>query len=659
MIIVAVLFTTIFVNAVNKSKDPVLIEINGEQITKSEFVRVYEKNNKHHSTLDPKTMEEYLDLYINFRLKVREAKFLGLDTAESFIKELDKYRSQLAEPYLTDTKITEQLIKEAYERMQYDISASHIMISLQGYTSAEDTLEAYNKIMKIRNKITQGEDFGKIAQKYSEDPSARNRRAPNNQSVIKGNHGYLGYFSAFNMVYPFESAAYKTKPGEVSMPVRTQFGYHIIKVHDIIPALGEVRIAHIMIQTPPHYSEEKKLKAEKRIHELYQKVADGQPFGKVAMNHSEHKQSAPRGGVLSMTHSNQLLPEFVTAINQINEPGNFSQPVKTQYGWHIIKLLEKQPIKPYDEVYHELKERIQADQRSRLSQESFAKKLKHEYDFKINHDALKLFYDIIDNSIFEKAWEVPNQYGLDKTLFKFADKSYKQKDFAEFLYESQSRITPQPLNAYINNMFEIFSNNRLIKYENRRLEEKYPDFNELLNEYHDGILLFELTDKMVWSKAMKDTTGLKEFYNNNIDNYLGDKRVDATVYKCSTRRAARKVRRQLNRSAENGKLHLQILANNNTDKIAAEKNIFELSEKEYLKKTTIEKGISDYISNNGKIIIVHIHEVLQPQPKPLNEIRGLVIADYQHYLEKKWINKLREKYNVDLDEDVWSDIVNK
>ncbi len=659
MMIVAVLFTTLFVNAVNNSQNPVLIEINGEKITKSEFIRVYEKNHKHHSTLDPKTMEEYLDLYINFRLKVREAKSLGLDTAESFIKELDKYRRQLAEPYLTDTKVTEKLINEAYERMKYDISASHIMITLQGHTSAEDTLKAYNKIMEIRNKILQGEDFGEIAQKYSEDPSARDRIAPNNQTVIKGNNGYLGYFSAFNMVYPFESAAYNTTPGEISMPVRTQFGYHIIKVHDKTPALGEVRVAHIMIQTTSDDSEEKKLKAEKRIHEIYQKVVDGQPFDQVAMKHSEHRQSAPRGGVLTMTHSNRLLPEFVIALNQINEPGNFSQPIKTQYGWHVIKLLEKHPIKAYDEMYHELKKRIHTDQRSRLSQESFVKKLKNEYEFKANNNAAKLFYDIIDNSIFEKAWDIPDQYELDKTLLEFADKSYNQRDFAEFLYESQSKRTPQPMDVFVNDMLEKFASKRLIEYENSRLEEKYPDFNELLNEYHDGILLFELTDKVVWSKAMKDTAGLKKFYDNNIDDYLGDKRVDATIYTCSTRRVARRVQRQLNRSEENYDLHLQILANNNTGKVVADKNIFEISEKEYLKKIPLEKGISDYISNNDKVIIVHIHEVLQPQPKPLNEIRGMVIADYQNYLENNWINKLREKYNVELDEDVWLEIVNK
>ncbi len=661
MLIVITLAHFITINAQNQ-QDPVLLEINGEKVTESEFITLYEKNNQQHTAVDTKTIEEYLDLYINFRLKVKEAESLGMDTAQAFIDELQQYREQLAEPYLTDTKVTDELIEEAYERMKYDIRASHIVLTLPPDATPEDTLDIYNELIEIRNRVIQGEDFGKLAQEYSDDPSARNRLAGDNQTIIKGDQGDLGYFTVFNMIYPFENVAYNTEPGEISMPVRSKFGYHIIKVTDKLPSPGQIRIAHIMVEKSPGSSDEEKQKAEERINKLYQKIINGTTFNQVAANHSDDKASAARGGLLPFTNTNRMPPEFVVTLNKLREPGNFSKPFKTQFGWHIVKLLDKRPIKPLDEMYHELEKRIQNDERSRLSQKYFVNKLKKEYEFEENPNALNVFYEIVDNSVFEESWETPSDKELNEELFSFADRTYTQQDFADYVIKTQTKRRPEPVLTYINQKYEEFISNRIINFENSRLEEKHPEFNKLMKEYRDGILLFELTNEMVWSKAMKDTAELKEFYNNNIDNYLADKRIDATIYTCQNRRTARRVRRQLRRADENENLHKIIPENINTDSrkvVEAEKDVFDVSHNEIFKNISLKKGISDNISNNDKISVVHIHEVIEPQPQPLNKIRGKVIADYQNHLEKEWIEQLREKYHVEVNDKVLSRIINK
>ncbi len=664
-------------------KDPVLFEINEEEVTKSEFIKAYEKNNKHHNVVDRKTPEEYLDLYINFRLKLKEAKSLGLDTAESFVEELNEYRQKLTEPFLTDTQVTRELIREAYERMQFDIRASHILVSLPDHAPPEDTLEAYNKIMDLRGRIIEGEDFGTIAEQYSDDPTARSRQAMGNQPATKGNRGDLGYFSVFNTIYTFESAAYNTEPGEISMPVRSHHGYHIIKVTDKKPALGEVKIAHIMIKSLPNDPDEKKQKAEIKINEIYEKVAEGQPFDQLAIKYSEDEQSAAKGGILPTTQANRILPEFVEALHQINETGNFTEPLKTDYGWHIIKIIEKSPPQPYDEIYHELEQRVKRDQRFKQSLLSVINKLKQEYNFREYPENLEIFYEILDNSIFMAAWTIPSEDdrkiiqeespvagfeitktepgpALDEVLFEFAGKTYTQKDFAKYLYERQTRRMPLPITAYVNRLYEAYRNNLILDYEDNQLEEKYPEFKEVLKEYHDGILLFELSDKMVWSKSMEDTSGLKEFYENNISNYMSGQRIHATIYDCRDKKIAGKVRNQLKQYKDYDNPHELIIDNINIDKeqkVVANRNIFEISEKELFEKIDLQKEISEDISINDKIHIVHVHEMIEPQPKPLNEIRGKVIADYQNYLEKKWMEELKEKYRVKVNKDVLSEIV--
>jgi len=659
------LITALLNNSCKTQQDAALLKINDDTISKAEFNKAYEKNNKHHKVTEPKSVEEYLDLFINFNLKIKEAKSLGLDTVDSFIKEVEEYRKQIAKPYLTDTQVTNQLIKEAYERIQYDIRASHILIAVTDYDSPEDTAQAYNKIKELRNRIVQGEDFGTIAKKYSDDPTAKSKKTVSGQQTTRGYKGDLGYFSALDVIYPFENAAYNTEPGKVSMPVRSEYGYHIIKVTNKIPSPGKVNIAHIRIDLPSESDdneEMKKQKAEKKINDIYQKALDGEPFDQLAREYSDDRRSAGRKGLLPVRQTSRMSPEFVEAINQIKEPGKFSEPFKTDKGWHIIKLHEKNPIGSYDDMYYELKDRIKRDQRSKLSKKPVIKKLKNEYSFEENPESLKIFYDIVNDSIFREKWTIPGEAELNEELFAFANKSFTQQDFAEFLYQNQERKNPEPIDLHINKRYEEFVNNRLITYEDSQLENKYPEFKEKLEEYRNGILIFEITDKMVWSKAMQDSKGLREFYEKNKEQYKTNKRIDAIIYSCVDEETAQKVSEQLKKYKDQENAHKYILENIIEDpekKVTFEKGIFERKDKEILKKIPFEPGIKKPDSNNQQIFVVYIHKVIEPKIKPLGEIRGLVIADYQNQIEKEWMENLREKYQVEINKNVLAEIIKK
>ncbi len=657
------LFKIIFCcTLVQADQNAILIEINGDKTTKEQFIRNYEKSNKHLDVDNRLTIEKYLDLYINFRLKVKEAKTLGYDTLDSFINEFEKYRKELSKPYLTDENVINQLVVEAYELMQYDLRASHILISINENAPPQDTIEAYNKIIELRNKAVQGEDFEKLAKEYSDDPSAQDRKASPNRRARKGNKGDLGYFTALQMDYSFENAAYNLEINEISMPVRSPHGYHIIKVADKKPSLGQLKLAHILKRTSPKNDNEKQQKAKSDIYDIYQKLKEGHPFDSLARKHSDDKRTAQRGGELDYTPANRLLPKIIEAIHKFDEIGEFSEPIHTQSGWHIIKLIDIDSLKPFNDIEYDLTKRVKNNPRSKLSEEFLINEIKKEYNFNENIDALEFFYDIVDESALNGKWNIPQDVNLDEELFVFANNSFTQLDFAEFIKENQKRRSPMPIYSYVKKMYDEFVNKTLMAYKESKLEEKYPEFKQLLTEYYEGILLFDLTNDKVWSKAMKDTTGLKEFYNNNTEQYIDDKKIDATIYSCPNKKTVKELRSQLKNFKEDENAHKKIAEIFNDDfpnKISIDKGVFYEEDEEILKKIEWKPGISKRISNKNREFIVHIHKVIPAKPKPLQEIRGLVVADYQSHLEKEWIKELRNKYQVSINDNVLEKTINE
>jgi len=634
-----------------ENSDPVLIKLNGRSVTLSEFESAYRKNNLNMQVADPKSVEEYLELYINFNLKVLEAINMGMDTNALFQRELAGYREQLAKPYLTDQQVTDQLLQEAYERMQYDIRASHILINVGEHASPADTLAAWQRITRIRERLMSGEAFDKVAREESDDLSARDQQGTANRPPMRGNGGDLGYFTVLDMVYPFETAAYNTTVGQVSQPVRSSFGYHLIKVTDRLPAMGRAHVAHIMTIFQPGSEAAEQESVRQRNHEIYERVLAGDQFGELASQYSEDRSSARRNGEMPPFTSNRMVPEFIKAISQLNEPGEISEPVRTQFGWHIIKLVEKTPPGAFEDVALELKNRISRDSRSQLSQQVVISRLKKEYNFEENHYALNDFFTVVDETIFERKWQPEKAANLQVELFSFAGQKVYQPAFAEYLSLSQGMRTPEAIETYVGAIYESYVNEQILSYEDSQLEIKYPDFRAIMKEYHDGILLFELTDKLVWTRAVEDSLGLQEFLAEHQQDYIWPDRLHATIYTFSDRRMANSARREINRAQRSGLDHTAVLEKVNSSSAlnaTARKGIFSTEEEEVIAKAQWKTGVEKPFAWEDKYVIVHVHEVLPSQPKKLEDIRGLLIADYQNYLEKKWVEELRAKYHIEV-----------
>ncbi|MEI7595961.1 MAG: peptidylprolyl isomerase [Bacteroidota bacterium] len=653
---VLVISSLISSNSWSQSNDPILMTIGGDKITKSEFESVYKKNNVKTDAIDKKSLEEYLDLYVNFKLKVKEADELGLDTVSSFVSELKGYRKQLAQPYLTDKEVTNKILEEAYERSKWDVRASHILIKVEEDALPKDTLIAYNKIIAIRDRALKGEDFGKLAVEFSDDPSAKGMAASNGRPAMKGNSGDLGYFTVFQMVYPFERAAFTTEPGKVSMPVRTKFGYHILKIVDKRPARGQITVAHIMIRTKDEMTSDEKNKAKDKIFEIYEKANNNEDFADLAMRFSDDKGSGAKGGVLPAFGTGRMVPEFEEAAFALQKNGDISKPFQTMYGWHIIKRIEKKDIPTFDESKNDLKLKISRDSRAQLPKEAVIEKLKKEYKFKLTKKSKDDFYSVVDSTIFKGTWAASKADKLSKTVFKIADVTYSQKDFANYIESRQTNRPAISIEVLVNQMFDKFVEEKVLDYEDTQLERKYADFKSLMKEYRDGILLFELTDQKVWSKAVKDSTGLMNFYTANKDNYMWGKRIDATIYTCANETIAKTVREKLQKQ---GIAQTDLLEEINKDSqlnLKIESTIYSKDDNKIIDGIDWKVGTTENIHSDNSVVFVVVKEILNPQPKTLAEAKGIITADYQNYLEKQWINSLKSKYKVEINKDVLSTI---
>ncbi len=637
-----------------KTDDRILLNIAGDNITAGDFMYVFNKNNLNRDAQSPEAIKDYLDLYVNFRLKVKQAEELGMDTLESFRKELAGYRKQLAQPYFTDESVSEKLLKEAYERKLWDVRASHILFRADKNATPQDTLAAYEKAMNAYKRIAAGEDFGAVAKEMSEDASARDTEASQYRPARKGNLGDLGYFTVFDMVYPFESGAYNTPTGTVSLPVRTDYGYHLIKVTDRQPALGQALVAHVFISMPPNATAQDSLHKREKIEAAYEKVLAGMPFADIVRDFSEDKASAGNGGKLPWFGCNRMVPEFVVATRNLKDTGSISQPFSTPFGYHIIKLLDRKPVGTYEQEEAGLNSRLEKDVRNKLSEESVINRIKSEYNFKEYPKAIEALFGTLDSSITNGEWSASKAQGLEKPVFILGDSKYNQQDLAAFIAKKQTkRLTD--IRGFFNDIYKSYVQETCLAYEDSKLEDKYPDFRMLVQEYHDGILLFDLTDKMVWSKAVKDTAGMAAFYNANPGKYMWDKRFNASVVTILKPEVvnADEVRSMF----DTGKSTEEILNSYNTDttlNILVESAKFSEGDSPVIDKMKWKTGLSPMVDSPSGPTFVYGYEILEPEPKTLQEARGLVTADYQSYLEEEWIRELRAKYTVTVYEDVLS-----
>jgi peptidyl-prolyl cis-trans isomerase SurA len=626
-----------------------LMTVGSDKVGKQEFENVFKKNNsKLAANPDEKTLREYLDLYINFKLKVLEAKSYGMDTAVSFRKELAGYRKQLAAPYLTDKEVTEQLINEAYDRSKKEIRASHILINCKEDASAKDTLAAYNKIMAIRKKILEKkEDFGKVAMESSEDPSA------------KTNKGDLGFFSVFAMVYSFESACYKAKQGSITMPFRTKYGYHIVKVVDSRPAQGEVKVAHIMLRATAKLSKEDSLRNQNKINEVYKMLEGGQKFEELAKQYSEDKGSAKNGGILPVFGTGKMVPEFESEAFALKNVNDYSKPFATSYGWHIVKLIERKSLPTFDAAKADIKAKISRDSRADINKQSFIVKLKKEYKFTETPASLKKFYSKADSALALSAFKKPETINPKDPIFTIGTSVYTIADYADYLSQYQFNMLKDNMPKAKKEAYDNFVNKTLLDYEENKLDQKYPEFKTLMEEYRDGILLFELTDQKVWSAAVKDTAGLELFFEQNKVNYQWADRLDAKIYTCANEVIANDVRKLIKNKKISEDSLLRRINKTNPLNLAIKSDKFEKGENAIIDGIVWKKSVTPNIVANNTVVFVKVNAKLNAQTKALNEVRGTVTADYQNKLEKEWIGILKQKYPVQVDDTVFNTLFAK
>ncbi|MFC6998345.1 peptidylprolyl isomerase [Rufibacter roseus] len=742
-----------------KASEPVLLTIGPEAVPAAEFAYVYEKNNGNaDSAYSSASVKEYLDLYTNFKLKVAEAKSRGLDTTEAFKKELGGYKEQLAQPYLTEKSVTDQLVREAYERLKKEVSASHILVSVDMEADPKDTLAAYQKAMNLREQAVNGTPFEQLAAKHSDDPSARE------------NDGQLGYFTALQMVYPFENAAYNTPVGQISQPIRTRFGYHLIKVNDVRPAQGEIKVAHIMVRAQQGLPKADSLVAKKKIDEIYKRVQRNENWDQLASQFSEDAASADNGGELPWFGTGRMIPSFEEAAFALDKPGAITEPIQTAYGWHIIKLLERKELPTYEEMETSLRNRIAKDSRSELNKAAFMRRIKKENNLVEIPATKETVLKLADSTLLAGTWKLqlpaePKNLA-SAPLFTINSKPYTVTDFASYVEKNQRRRQNVSPSHAMNLLYDKYLETSLLDYEKEHLEEKHQDYRMLVNEYHDGILLFQLMEEKVWAKAVEDTVGLQAFFEQNRDKYTWGTRAKATILSAATpeilaqaqklmqngryesirykqpdisfefgndklsqaatgqldvlaaamqadstltvdltgfvdtreatnransslaSRRANAVKNYLTQkevqedrinvtasanrtaAARNGrKVTLQVfstdlqtladqLNQNSPLALQVTSRKFQRGENKALDQVNWQPG-TNTVTQDGRTVWINIEQVEAPKPKELSETRGVVISDYQNYLEQEWLKELRQKYPVTVNQTEVERIIKK
>lgn len=565
-------------------EDKVLMTINGEPVMLSEFMYIYEKNNQE-TSLEKKSMEEYLDLFINFKLKVTEAIAQGVDTTEAFKKELAGYRAQATPKYMQDNEAVDSLVQLSYNRQANVRRAAHIAIQCPASADSVAEAEALAKINLARERVTTGvekkvkkgrkwvavrepEAFADVAREMTEDPAG------------KENGGELGWIQVFRYVYPFEDAVYNTPVGEVTEVFRSPYGFHIALVEEERP-YEEVHAAHIM-KMMPRGTEQTALDTKKDIDSLYQVVLAGADFAEVATAHSDDKGSAVRGGDLGWFGRGMMVQPFEN-ITFGMQPGEMSEPFPTRFGWHFVKLYDKRGIQPLDSMRQQLLMQVKRDVRYQEAEKSFIRKTRAEYN-------------------------LPTE----------------------------------------------MSDEEVKAYADAHLEEKYADLRNLVREYHDGILLFDVSLREVWDKANKDTEGLAAYFKANKKNYTWDEpRYKGYMIYAKDEKVA-KAAKQIIKTANADSVMSYINQRINVDSVQyvkVEKGLWVEGKNAAVDKYGFKNKTAEYTASEEFPVVVPVGKVIKA-PQEYTDVRSQVTTDYQDHLEKQWVATLREKYPVVVNEEV-------
>jgi len=607
-------------------KSLTLFTVNSAPVTTDEFLHLYRKNsqNKQEASTE-QSVNEYLDLLVNFKLKIAEAKSRGLDTTQKFNKEFKTYREELKRPYRTEPDALDKLTRDTYERLTEEVKASHILIMVKPDAPPSDTLIAYTKIVEARNRVMKGENFEKVAAELSEDPSA------------KYNFGNLGYFTAMQMVYPFEEAAYKTRPGEISSIVRTQFGYHVLKVYDRQPARGEVEVSHILLRT--NSPEDKKVKG--KIFDVYDQLKAGRNWDEVCAEYSDDAATKNSGGRLRPFGIGALasVPEFEATAFAMKQPGEISDPFQSGIGWHIIRLEKKIPLLPFSEMEPALKRRLSRDERLQISRQALIDKRKREYQFTENLPVKEKFFALADSSLTRGKWNIAGTAELKtQTLFSMLGKPTMVSEFIQYILANQTSVSLSPAD-YMKQFYDGFAEDKMLEAEESKLEREHPEFKSLLTEYREGILLFDIMESEVWNKASEDTVGQRKFYEKNKAKYQAGDRLEARIFTAADKSITDEMLMKVNRGDS------LTGADSKRFKSIQPFRLYERKDSKVIDRINWTTGLQQ-AELDGQFYLIEVKRLVAPGIKSFDESRSGVISDYQDYLEKEWLAELRKKFTV-------------
>jgi peptidyl-prolyl cis-trans isomerase SurA len=639
---------------VAQTNDPVLFTVDAVPVRVSEFSYIYSKTNQDKADYSEASLREYLDLYIKFKLKVTRARDMQLDTVDALRKELEGYRRQLANSYLVDKEVTEKLVEEAYRNMQQDVEVSHIFLNCPMNANAADTLRAYRRITNWQNLLKKGASFEQLAADSSEDQSA------------KENRGNLGYLTAMlpNGYYALEKAVYNAKPGSVLGPIRSNNGYHLARVGAFRPARGEVEVAQILFRKGKDEAANAHIKA--RADSVYAALSAGKStWDESCSRFSDDKTTNTKGGYLGFFGINRYQRNFEDAAFGLVKDGDVSMPIETSIGWHIIKRISRRPIQSLDIMRRPLSERIKRDARSELAKQSMIQRIKKESLYKdfpavLDRWAAKQ----VDTVFLTYRWKPDPAQPKDVMMQFGPDHPYTTADFESFCASAsreRMRGSGTPMREVIDQLYNSWTDDVAMQFEESQLDKKYPEFKSLMREYEEGILLFDATKQLVWDKANADTLGLQAFYDTQLQGkYMWGERARTSLYTLKT--IDLKTVEAVRKMAQT-KPAAEVL-----EKFNKKEETLTVLEKRYEKGKNKDLGdlwtagamTDSKIDEGTKTAVFYKIEAIEPPTqKALSESRGYAVADYQDYLEKQWVDELRKLYPVKVDEAVFKGLVKK
>lgn len=632
-----------------QDEDPILFTVNERPVYHSEFDYIYKKNNRDKADYSKESLQEYLDLYIKFKLKVEKAKELRLDTLKALQTELAGYRKQLASAYLVDREVTEALIDEAYQRKMQDVKVRHILVSVPEKASKDRIAAAEEKIYNIKEKLNNGADFGMMAKTLSDDKRSA------------ANDGELGWLTATlpNGFYTLENAIYETAANQASQPIRTKIGYHIIEVLDKRPARGEIEVSHLLIRSKKNGRAIPN--AQATVDSIYALIQGGRSFDEMVKLHSDDKNTARQNGNLGFFGIGMYDPAFERAAFSLNEDGDMTAPVKSSIGWHIIRRDSKRDYSNEQKMKAKLKNSISTDDRFDMAKAAKIKQIQEDAGFSYDDEALQGFTAQLNEGYYSFKWEIPSV--ADKVIATFPGfATYTVQDFAEYSKQNTKKRLrfdrSIPLHESVGKMFDAFIEEKTLAYEEANLESKYPDFKALMREYSEGVLLFEVTKENVWDKASRDTVGLKDFHSRHRDDYTWKDRIVLDEFIIET--TDKDILREVNKHAErmNKDDLIAKIAKDHGQTVFVENHTYEKGD-DHLRGIKWKEGHKevrmDQVNKESKVIIVR--DILPAGKKTLKEAKGYIIADYQDELEKIWVQSLRDQYPVEINEDVLDSMV--